>query len=260
MGAAIFETGEIAAWANKIIADLDTYAEISPSGTGVKLFAQGTLPAGFRKKWKVTDAPKICDKTPAIEIYDRGRYFCVTGWRLDGQSEPQERQAELEVLLASYRPQQQTAPQHPAQNGQHAPSSEPSVAERARHYLRRVPGAVSGQFGHDATFAAACVLVIDFNLSPDEAWPIFAEWNQTCNPPWSDCDLRRKLDEANKQSGERGSKLVNDKTTNGRSPKANSPFPFLLRKPPTRIWICIIKPMVWVMIQALRAAAPDLAR
>ena len=201
------ETGHIAEWARDIIADLDTYTEVSPSKTGVKLFARGTLPKDARKKWKVKDAPHVCEKSPGVEMYDRGRYFAVTGWRLDGPSEPQERQVQVDALLAKYQPKRT-----PPQNGQNGHDDNggaaSSVAERAQKYLAKVPGAVAGQFGHDATFAAACVLVLDFNMTPDEAWPIFVEWNQKCDPPWSEHELHRKLDEANKRQGERGAKLV----------------------------------------------------
>ena len=60
------ESGEIASWADDIIERLQTYSEISPSGTGVKLFCRGNLPDGRRRKGN-------------IEMYDTGRYFTVTG-------------------------------------------------------------------------------------------------------------------------------------------------------------------------------------
>jgi putative DNA primase/helicase len=40
------ETGYIEPWAQKIIARLDSYTEISPSGTGLKVLLRGTLPPG----------------------------------------------------------------------------------------------------------------------------------------------------------------------------------------------------------------------
>ena len=50
---------------------LNTYGEVSPSGEGVKLILRGTLPKGRRAS---------C----AVEVYDHGRYFTVTGHLLDG--------------------------------------------------------------------------------------------------------------------------------------------------------------------------------
>jgi hypothetical protein len=78
------------------------------------------------------------------------------------------------------------------------------VLSRARAYLASVPGAVSGQHGHDRTFYAANRLVRGFDLTPDQAYPLFAEWNDRCEPPWSEHDLRRKLEQADQQPGPRG--------------------------------------------------------
>jgi hypothetical protein len=50
----------------------DTYMEVSPSGLGVKIFCRGKLPADGVGKTELEDG---C----AIEMYDRARYFTVTG-------------------------------------------------------------------------------------------------------------------------------------------------------------------------------------
>ncbi|MFN0602679.1 phage/plasmid primase, P4 family [Facklamia hominis] len=56
-----------------IVADfvdlLQSYAEISPSGTGVHIICKGQLPQGGRRKGN-------------IEMYDKGRFFTVTGNRI----------------------------------------------------------------------------------------------------------------------------------------------------------------------------------
>jgi hypothetical protein len=70
------------------------------------------------------------------------------------------------------------------------------VIEDARQYLSKMQPAIEGQGGHKQTFKVACRLIIDFDLSPDQAWPIALEYNARCKPPWSDADLRRKLEEA----------------------------------------------------------------
>jgi len=59
-----------------------------------------------------------------------------------------------------------------------------------------MPPAVSGQGGHNQAFAVACVLVQGFGLSPQEALPILHEYNQRCQPPWSDNELLHKLEGA----------------------------------------------------------------
>ena len=72
------ESGEIERWAQEIIDELDSYAEISPSGKGVHVLVRGTLPPGRNRKGR-------------FEAYDRGRYFTVTGKHLAGTPQRIER-------------------------------------------------------------------------------------------------------------------------------------------------------------------------
>jgi excisionase family DNA binding protein len=44
------ETGEIETWAKEIIEHLDSYTELSPSGTGVHVLVKAELPLGGRRK------------------------------------------------------------------------------------------------------------------------------------------------------------------------------------------------------------------
>src|ERR1700730_7601433 len=79
-------SGAITAEATAIIHELSSYTEISPSGTGVHILLRGRLPAGGRRKGH-------------IEIYADGRYFTVTGHRLEVAPAPvEERSAELAAL------------------------------------------------------------------------------------------------------------------------------------------------------------------
>lgn len=76
--------------------------------------------------------------------------------------------------------------------------------ERARRYLARLPSAVSGSGGHNATLAAACRLV-EFGLPEQDAFAVLSEWNQThCLPPWNESELRHKLADAFKRTAARG--------------------------------------------------------
>ncbi|MDR1305524.1 MAG: hypothetical protein LBK76_09920 [Verrucomicrobiales bacterium] len=68
-----------------------------------------------------------------------------------------------------------------------------SVPERARRYVLAMPPAISGQHGHDATFAAACALVKGFALTVAAARPLLMEWNRYCRPPWAAAQLEHKL-------------------------------------------------------------------
>jgi hypothetical protein len=83
-----------------------------------------------------------------------------------------------------------------------------TVIERARRYVATIPGAVSGQGGHDQTFHVACSLVVGFSLSVEDAFPLLAEWNVACQPPWNNRELRHKLESADQRSDQRGYLLV----------------------------------------------------
>jgi hypothetical protein len=77
------------------------------------------------------------------------------------------------------------------------PAPSTRALERARKYLARMPPAISGQGGHDALWAAAQTLVRGFNLSEGEAYDLLAsDYNQRCEPPWEEKDLRHKIADA----------------------------------------------------------------
>jgi putative DNA primase/helicase len=59
------ETGEVALWARQIIEGLDSYTELSPSGTGVHIIAKGRIPHSGRRG--------------SVEMYSQDRFLTVTG-------------------------------------------------------------------------------------------------------------------------------------------------------------------------------------
>ena len=65
--------------------------------------------------------------------------------------------------------------------------------ERARRYLNALPPAIAGEHGDLHTFRVCCRLVRGFALEDDEAMMLLTSWNQRCNPPWSENELRDKL-------------------------------------------------------------------
>lgn len=64
-------SGRIEGWAKAIMRRLDSYTEISPSGTGLRIFVRGTLPPHGRRKGK-------------IEVYCQARFLTITGDRVLG--------------------------------------------------------------------------------------------------------------------------------------------------------------------------------
>jgi hypothetical protein len=90
-------------------------------------------------------------------------------------------------------------------NGKAAPTGDRTrILNRAAAYVAKMPSAISGQGGHDQTFAVACALVLGFGLTVDEAWPIMEVYNERCEPPWTDKELLHKLTDADKKPDERG--------------------------------------------------------
>ena len=69
--------GTITSWARKIIRMLPSYCEITPSGTGLRIWTCGNLPAGdrmFKFNPEIGVGPKV-----QVEVFDEGKYFTVTG-------------------------------------------------------------------------------------------------------------------------------------------------------------------------------------
>jgi primase-polymerase (primpol)-like protein len=91
------QTGEIAEWTQTIIDALDSYTEVSPSQTGIRIWIIACKP-GLR-----------CVRTGAnrIEIYERDRMFTVTGEHVPGTPRGIEhRQANLATLYHELFPPQ----------------------------------------------------------------------------------------------------------------------------------------------------------
>ena len=93
------ETGEVEEGANKIIAKMKSYCEITPSKEGVRIWVKGKPPRGIKKG--------------KVEIYGEGRYFTVTGERLDGWKLIESRQKELDELFKSLVIEDQKKPSPP---------------------------------------------------------------------------------------------------------------------------------------------------
>src|SRR5262249_2167871 len=71
-----------------------------------------------------------------------------------------------------------------------------TVVECARRYVAKMPPAISRRRGHDATFAVAQVVFRGFSLSEAAGRPIIEEYNQRCQPPWSEKELDHKIRQA----------------------------------------------------------------
>jgi putative DNA primase/helicase len=112
------ESGVIEPWAEAIIDRSNSYAEISPSGTGAHVLVKARLPAGRRR-------------TERFEIYDSGRYFTMTGQHLAGTPETvEERQDAIEALHRETFPA--SHPTNGARPPQPVAATDEDLIEKAR--------------------------------------------------------------------------------------------------------------------------------
>lgn len=84
------ENGQLAPWVSDWVSRFDSYTELSPSGTGIHILCQGSLrgrPAVKRKE---------------VEIYDRARYFTMTGRTFDTPRPLRDAQAALDALYEAF--------------------------------------------------------------------------------------------------------------------------------------------------------------
>jgi putative DNA primase/helicase len=71
-------TGTLTDWATDWVSAFGSYTEVSPSGTGVKIYALGA-PTELNKHVRLMPGDPIGGKAPKIEAYNTARYFAVTG-------------------------------------------------------------------------------------------------------------------------------------------------------------------------------------
>jgi len=89
----IDNTGNLKTWAQPIVNTFKNvvYGEVSPSGNGLKFWTCATLPSTVTHRRSIEDGE--------IEIYDRGRYFTVTG---HGKGEIKDGQAAVDWLVTEF--------------------------------------------------------------------------------------------------------------------------------------------------------------
>ena len=72
---------------------------------------------------------------------------------------------------------------------------EDARVRRASKYLAKCAPGVAGSHGHTATFNAVAHVMIGFDLDADTAYNLIAsEFNPRCDPPWSERELRHKIE------------------------------------------------------------------
>jgi hypothetical protein len=156
------ETGEIDAWAHEIINAFSSYAEVSPSGTGVKILAlvdPSTRLIGGKRVIQVaagTEHPK------QVEVYVDGRFFTITGqileWVPDELTNATAAYERLATTLTPFKTKNETRAENFASDGEE-PSAETIATilgnRKAKEIWegRKVTGDCTAS-GYDASLAA----------------------------------------------------------------------------------------------------------
>ncbi|QDV19489.1 hypothetical protein Pan153_41550 [Gimesia panareensis] len=135
---------------------------------------------------------------PVIDVRGEGGYVILppsqhaNGKRYEWLNDPSETEladlpAWLLPLLTGPEPQTQTL----------TVKAGIDEAEKAKRYLAKTPPAISGENGHNHTFATVCRLLELFPaLNDDELLDVLNDWNNRCDPPWTVKELRHKIDSA----------------------------------------------------------------
>lgn len=174
--------------AGAVMLALDSYAERSVSGRGAHVIVKARLNGHPRHR------------SGPIEIYDEGRYFVVTGDHLAGTPETiEERQAELEMVLAEFLP----APE-PRQLSNALDSSDPvdlddqELLEKAKrvpngpNFERLWNGDTSGYPSQSEADLALCdLLVYWFGRDPARIDRLFRS-SGLYRPKWDRDDYRER--------------------------------------------------------------------
>jgi primase-polymerase (primpol)-like protein len=103
------EGGKLKPWVRDLVRSLDTYTEVSPSCTGLRMFAYGTIPKALKRSEQ------------GLELYKTGRFLTITGRHVQGTSTNVEQRPEevsalyeafvpVEVCAPSPRPRRKTRP------------------------------------------------------------------------------------------------------------------------------------------------------
>jgi hypothetical protein len=157
------QSGKIASWASEIVRELDSYTEFSPSGTGLHVLLRAKLPQGGNGRAR-------------IEMYDRGRFFTVTGRRLGGTSHVlEERQEQLSALHDRlFSPRERDVPERQEKVASHNGLDDVEVLRRATsaangaRFSALWAGDRSGYTSDSEADLALCSMLA-FWVGPDEA-------------------------------------------------------------------------------------------
>jgi hypothetical protein len=177
-------TGTVENWALRIVEALNTYTEISPSGTGLRLVASGKLSRVGRRKGR-------------FEVYDTARYVTITGQRVDGTPATIEERQEpiVRVHTQVFGPKKSTGRKRFASAA--FDLSDQQIIEKAKaskngaKFSALFGGSLNGYPSHSEADQALCCLIAFHTKDPQRVDAIFRQ-SGLYREKWEREDYRRQ--------------------------------------------------------------------
>ena len=226
IGISLEPSGLVALDVDKGKGGMDSLAEIDSelAGSLTVLTGSGGLHVFYRRT-DVSQARRKIGFLPGLDLLGLGYVVAVGSTHACGGKYRWANDAEIVDLPARlanvFAPAQATTLQGSTSD---EPAS-PTVIAAARNRLIAHGPAIQGQGGDTKTFQVGAILLNDFALSWDQAFPLALEWNTRCVPPWDESELAAKL-----RNGERSASGVRGEARSAvefgeilRAPKDDAP-------------------------------------
>lgn len=170
-------------------------------------FTRLVSPFEYAAIWRRVNAKAGGKLDPAPK--DPSRFWYTPGAIKDGHFETRRLVGppmDPDTILSLPEPaDRRPAPVIPIRRGVVEESIQERRLTRALAYTAKMPAAYSKQGGHNATWAVV-VACRGFGLTWDQAYQVLRVFNERCEPPWTDTELRHKLETFEKMAVPEGFK------------------------------------------------------
>lgn len=193
-----FENGNLSDFAQEVLNRFEAaaYAEVSPSGTGIKLWTRGRKPGGCRS----------VNRAAGLEVYGEGRWFAVTGRVILGMEDIGDGQAGIDWLVQHYL----SAPEPRRVEIPLVRFKDSDLMRRARDYASHADAPGPGDRNNTAFRLAgnlfAMVQPDGERLSVGDVASIMQEWNARLPAPLEAKELQTVVESASKNGTPRADK------------------------------------------------------
>jgi hypothetical protein len=157
--------GQIRDWSRSILDRVKSYAEVSPSGKGLKIFCRGTIPHDHHNE--------------RMGLFHKDRYFCVTGSVFEKFSEIRDAQPALDFLIKEFQPKESTKQETKTTESTKPPQDDQTIIDRMLNaknkdkVLKLWNGSTEGCKSHSEADYRLCLHIGFYTKDPDQIDRIF---------------------------------------------------------------------------------------